>query len=58
VSTFVSGNDVLNGGAGNDSLYGDAQNYAPSSPGSITGGKDTLNGGGERGPRLQPRVRR
>jgi Ca2+-binding RTX toxin-like protein len=40
------GNDVLNGGAGNDFLYGDAQNYAPSSPGSITGGKDVLNGGG------------
>lgn len=32
-------------GAGNDYLWGDAINYSPSSPGSIIGGKDTLNGG-------------
>jgi Ca2+-binding RTX toxin-like protein len=40
------GNDVLNGGARDDSLYGDAESYTPSAPGSITGGKDVLNGGG------------
>jgi Ca2+-binding RTX toxin-like protein len=40
------GNDVLNGGAGNDYLYGDAVVYNNLSfPGSITGGTDTLNGG-------------
>jgi RTX calcium-binding nonapeptide repeat (4 copies) len=40
------GNDFLNGGVGNDTLYGDAESYFnPSSPGSITGGTDTLNGG-------------
>ena len=38
------GNDVLNGGDGNDFLYGDAQTYVPSAPGSIKGGEDTLNG--------------
>jgi Ca2+-binding RTX toxin-like protein len=40
------GNDILNGGARNDILYGDAESYAPSAPGSIKGGKDVLNGGG------------
>jgi Ca2+-binding RTX toxin-like protein len=39
------GNDILNGGNGNDNLYGDAYSYSPSSLGSITGGTDTLNGG-------------
>jgi Ca2+-binding RTX toxin-like protein len=39
------GNDVLNGGLGENYLYGDAQSYALTSPGSITGGTDTLNGG-------------
>jgi len=39
------GNDPLNGRAGNDTLYGDAVSYSPSTPGSITGGTDTLNGG-------------
>ena len=39
------GNDSLNGGDGNDSLYGDGEFYSPTSPGSITGGTDTLNGG-------------
>jgi serralysin len=41
----VGGNDILNGSASNDTLYGDAANYNPSSPGSIKGGKDILNGG-------------
>ena len=39
------GNDTLNGGAGSDTLYGDAQIYRLASPGSITGGTDILNGG-------------
>ncbi|MCS3760559.1 calcium-binding protein [Bradyrhizobium centrosematis] len=39
------GNDILNGGAGRDFMYGDAWSYEPASPGSITGGMDTLNGG-------------
>jgi len=40
------GNDTLNGGAGNDSLYGDAAYYStPTFPGSITGGTDILTGG-------------
>jgi len=39
------GNDILNGGAGRDFMYGDARTYEPASPGSITGGMDTLNGG-------------
>lgn len=40
------GNDILTGGSSPDRLAGDAMSYAPSSPGSITGGRDTLNGGG------------
>jgi Ca2+-binding RTX toxin-like protein len=39
------GNDTLNGGSGDDILYGDSYGYTPSSPGSITGGTDVLNGG-------------
>lgn len=39
------GNDILNGGAGRDFMYGDARIYESASPGSITGGIDTLNGG-------------
>lgn len=39
------GNDILNGSAGRDFMYGDAATYEPASPGSITGGVDTLNGG-------------
>jgi Ca2+-binding RTX toxin-like protein len=39
------GNDILNGGVGNDTLYGDARGYFLTSPGLITGGTDTLNGG-------------
>ena len=39
------GNDILDGSSGNQVLYGDAQFYLPSSPGSITGGKDVLIGG-------------
>jgi Ca2+-binding RTX toxin-like protein len=39
------GNDILNGSAGRDFMYGDAWTYKPASSGSITGGIDTLNGG-------------
>ena len=39
------GKYTLIGGAGNDTLYGDAQGYSPTSLGSITGGTDILNGG-------------
>jgi hypothetical protein len=39
------GNDTLDGSSGNSFLFGDAQFYSPSSPGSITGGKDLLIGG-------------
>ncbi|WP_454648116.1 calcium-binding protein [Bradyrhizobium liaoningense] len=39
------GNDILDGGAGRDFMYGDARTYEPASRGSITGGIDTLNGG-------------
>jgi Ca2+-binding RTX toxin-like protein len=41
----AGGNDILNGGSSDDTLYGDAASYNPSSPGSISGGKDILNGG-------------
>jgi serralysin len=44
--TPQGGNDTLNGGDGNDALYGDAEVYWSPSPGLITGGTDTLNGGG------------
>ena len=40
------GNDILLGSDRDDILYGDASTYAPFSAGSITGGKDILNGGG------------
>lgn len=40
------GNDVLTGGSYVDMLMGDARTYDPAAPGSITGGKDILNGKG------------
>lgn len=40
------GDDILLGSNRDDWLYGDAQTYAPFTAGSITGGKDMLNGGG------------
>ncbi|MCK1737526.1 hypothetical protein IVA79_26980 [Bradyrhizobium sp. 138] len=40
------GNDFLLGSERGDWLYGDASTYAPSAAGSITGGRDLLNGGG------------
>ncbi len=40
------GNDILQGSARGDRLYGDAGTYGPSAAGSITGGRDVLNGGG------------
>ncbi|WP_347338735.1 calcium-binding protein [Bradyrhizobium nanningense] len=40
------GNDILVGSARGDWLYGDAHIYAPAVDGSITGGRDLLNGGG------------
>jgi serralysin len=40
------GDDILLGSSRDDLLYGDAQTYAPFTAGSITGGKDMLNGGG------------
>ncbi|MFB6415423.1 MULTISPECIES: hypothetical protein [Bradyrhizobium] len=40
------GNDILLGGERGDWLYGDARIYAPTAPGSITGGRDLLDGGG------------
>jgi Ca2+-binding RTX toxin-like protein len=45
VGNSHGGNDILNGGAGRDFIYGDARIYEPATPGSITGGIDTLNGG-------------
>ncbi|MGY0574598.1 calcium-binding protein [Bradyrhizobium sp. RDM12] len=45
VGNSHGGNDILNGSAGRDFIYGDAATYKPASPGSITGGIDTLNGG-------------
>ena len=45
VGNSHGGNDILNGGAGRDFMYGDARSYQPAAPGSITGGIDTLNGG-------------
>jgi serralysin len=40
------GDDILLGSSRDNFLYGDAQTYAPFTAGSITGGKDMLNGGG------------
>lgn len=40
------GNDVLTGGSYADILVGDARHYYPAAPGSITGGRDVLNGKG------------
>ncbi|MDF0517993.1 hypothetical protein P0R31_12195 [Bradyrhizobium yuanmingense] len=40
------GNDVLTGGSHADILVGDARHYYPAAPGSITGGRDILNGKG------------
>ncbi|MDE5465443.1 calcium-binding protein [Bradyrhizobium sp. CSS354] len=40
------GDDILHGSSRDDLLYGDARTYAPFTAGSITGGKDMLNGGG------------
>ncbi|UPJ67269.1 hypothetical protein [Bradyrhizobium sp. 191] len=40
------GNDVLAGGSYVDMLMGDARTYDPAAPGSITGGRDILNGKG------------
>ncbi|MBB4366735.1 hypothetical protein GGD65_007809 [Bradyrhizobium sp. CIR18] len=40
------GNDVLTGGSYGDYVAGDALHYSPAAPGSITGGRDILNGKG------------
>ncbi|MBR0741511.1 hypothetical protein JQ581_31720 [Bradyrhizobium liaoningense] len=40
------GNDVLTGGSYADYVVGDALHYTPAAPGSITGGRDVLNGEG------------
>lgn len=40
------GNDVLTGGSYADNVVGDAWYYDPAAPGSITGGRDVLNGKG------------
>ncbi|BBO03808.1 MULTISPECIES: calcium-binding protein [Bradyrhizobium] len=40
------GNDTLYGSDRGDWMYGDARIYTPAAAGSITGGRDLLNGGG------------
>ncbi|MCA6121747.1 hypothetical protein J6500_07525 [Bradyrhizobium sp. WSM 1704] len=40
------GNDIVAGGAYADYIVGDALHYNPAAPGSITGGRDVLNGAG------------
>ena len=58
-TVLTAENDILNGGVGNDQLFGDTEfyyspyspdGYPVASPASITGGTDTLNGGAGNDP--------